>query len=134
MGRSIARVKRNNYHPVTKLFRTTAQGKQECTTQQDLSMACIIENKKRFSHTFDTPPMCTALIDSIGYDAEKEGGKQILDGTFVSPLGTPKYMHTVLDPLSMPQLVVHRGTIFTLISTHEYILGWEERKERTASY
>ena len=55
-------------------------------------MVCIIENKKRFSQTFDTPPMCAALIDRILYDTEKEGGKQMLEETFVSPLGTSKYM------------------------------------------
>ena len=41
--------------------------------------------------------MCAALIDMIGYDAEKEGGKQILEETFVSPLGAPKYMQKVLN-------------------------------------
>ena len=46
-----------------------------------MSTACIIENKKRFSQTFDTPPMCDALLDGIGYDIEKEGGKHILEGT-----------------------------------------------------
>ena len=67
--------------------------------------------------------MCAALIDMIGYDAEKEGDTQILNGTFVSPLGTPKYMQKVLDHLRMPQLVVHRGKLSTLISTQEHIQG-----------
>ena len=117
MGRAIARVKRILFHSVTKLFHTTAEGKQECTTQKDMSMTCISENVKQFSQTFDTPPMCASLIERIGYDAEKEGGRQILDGTFVSPLGTPKYIQKVLDHLRMPQIVVHRGTLSTLIST-----------------
>ena len=51
--------------------------------------------------------MCAALIDRIGYDVEKEGGTQILDGTIFFPLGTPKYIQKVLDHLRMPQLVVH---------------------------
>ena len=134
MGRAISRVKRKGFHSVTKLFHTTAEGKQECTTQKDMSMACINENVKRFPQTFDTPHMCSALIDRIGYDAEKEGGKQIFDGTFVSPLGTPKYMQTCLDHLRMPQIVVHRGTISTFISTQEHIQGWKKQKEKTVSY
>ena len=40
MGRAIARVKRKRFHSVTKLFHTTPEGKQECTTQKDMSMAC----------------------------------------------------------------------------------------------
>ena len=87
MGRSKARVKQKSFQPVTKLFHTTVQGKHECTTQQEMSTACIIENKKRFSQTIDTPPMRTVLIDRIAYDTEKEGGTQILVGTFFLPLG-----------------------------------------------
>ena len=72
--------------------------------------------------------MCAALIDRIGYDVEKEGGKQILDGTIFFPLGTPKYIQKVLDHLRMPQLVVHWGPISTLISTKEHIQGWKKQK------
>ena len=92
MGRAIARRKRKGVHSVTKLFHTIAEGKQECATQNDMSLACINKNIKRFSQTFGSPPICAALIDRIGYDAEKEGDKKILEGKFVSPLGTPKYM------------------------------------------
>ena len=63
MGRAIARVKGKSFQLVTKLFHTTVQGKHECTTQQEMSTACIIENKKRFSQNFDTPSICDALID-----------------------------------------------------------------------
>ena len=69
--------------------------------------------------------MCEALIERIGYDAEKEGGKKILDVTFVAPLGTPKYMQKVLDHLRRPQIVLHQGTLSTLISTKEHVQGWK---------
>ena len=65
-----------------------------------------MENKIRFSHTFDIPPMCDALIKMIGYNAKKKRGKQILDGTFVFLTGMPKYMQKVLDPLRKPRIVV----------------------------
>ena len=133
-GRAIARVKRKRFHSVTKLSHTTSEGKQECTTQKDMSIACISGNVKRFSQTIDTPSMCAALIERMGYDAEKEGGKQILDGTSVSPLGIPKYMQKFLDHLRRPQIVLHRGTLSTLISTQEHIHGWKKQKEKTASY
>ena len=59
------------FQPGTQLFRTTALGNQECTTQQKMSTVCIIENKLRFSQTFDTSPMCDVLVAVIGNDAEK---------------------------------------------------------------
>ena len=134
MDKAIARVKRKFFQPVTKLFDTTAQGKHEYTSQQEISTACIIENKKQFSQNFDTPPMCDALIDMIRYDAKKEGDTQILEGIFVSPMGTPKYMQKALDHLRKPQIVVNRGTILNIISTQEHIQGWKTQKERTSSY
>ena len=70
----------------------------------------------------------------IGYDVEKEGRKQILDGTFVSQIGTPKYMQTTLDYLRKLQMLVDRGPISTFISTQEDIQRWKGKKERTTSY
>ena len=52
---------------------------------------------------------------------KKEGSKHILEGKFVFPIGTPKYMQKVLDHLRKPQSVVNRGPISTLISTQEHI-------------
>ena len=40
MGRAIAQVKRKSMQPVTKLFRTTAPRKFECTNQQKMSTVC----------------------------------------------------------------------------------------------
>ena len=54
MGRAIARVKKNVFKPVTKIYHTANQRIIECTTQSDITTACIIENKKRFSQTIDT--------------------------------------------------------------------------------
>ena len=57
MGRSLERVKKNFFKPVTKLYHTTDQRKIECTTQRDMATACIIENKKTLfandRHTVD---------------------------------------------------------------------------------
>ena len=46
MGRAIARVKKKEFKPITKLYHTTTLGKIECTMQRDMATACIIENKK----------------------------------------------------------------------------------------
>lgn len=82
IGKVISRVKQNIFQPVTKPFHTTNQVKQECTTQRDMSTAYILENKKWFLQNFDTPLMRDELIPVIGYDAEKEGGRQILEVIF----------------------------------------------------
>ena len=80
------------FQPVPKLSFNHEPATHDCYTQKDIAAVCIVENKKRFSKSRSTPPMHASLIERIGYNAEKERGKQILDGTFVSPSGTQKYM------------------------------------------
>ena len=134
MGRAIARVKKKEFKPITKLYHTTTLGKIECTTQSDMATACIIENKKRFSQTIDTPPMHHSLVEVVGYNVEKEGGRQILEGIFEIPQNTPKYMTMVIDRLRMPQVVKRKGLLPTTITTAEHIQGWKiKRKEQHQS-
>ena len=70
MGKTIARVKRKVFKPVTKLYHTTDQSNMERTTQRDMATACIIENKKIFYQTRDTPPMQESLIKIKGFNVE----------------------------------------------------------------
>ena len=60
-------------------------------------IACIVENKKRFSQTFSTPLIQSNLIEQIGYNVEKEEGKQILEESFVIPTGISQYMARVIN-------------------------------------
>ena len=133
MGRAVRRVKRKMFQPVTKLSFTDEQGTHDCYTQKDIAAVCIVENKKRFSQSRSTPPMHASLIERIGYNAEKEGGKQILDGTFVIPSGTQKYMIKVIEKLRKPNSVKAKGDIGTDISLEEHVTGWKKQKDRTAS-
>ena len=133
MGRVVRRVKRKMFQPVTKLSFTDEQGTHDCYTQKNIAAVCIVENKKRFSQSRSTPPMHASLIERIGYNAEKEGGKQILDGTFVIPSGTQKYMIKVIEKLRKPNSVKAKGDIGTDISLEEHVTGWKKQKDRTAS-
>ena len=77
--------------------------------------------------------MHASLIERIGYYAEKEGGKQILDGTFVISSGTQKYMIKVIEKLRKPNSVKAKGDIGTDISLEEHVTGWKTQKDRTTS-
>ena len=72
--------------------------------------------------------MHVSLIERIGYNAEKEGGKQILDGTFVIPSGTQKYMIKVIKKLRKPNSVRAKGDIGTDVSLEEHVTGWKKQK------
>ena len=74
-----------------------------------------------------------SLVEVVGYNVEKEGGRQILEGIFEIPQNTPKYMTMVIDRLRIPQVVKRKGLLPTTITTTEHIQGWKKQKERTAS-
>ena len=74
-----------------------------------------------------------SLVEVVGYNVEKEGGRQILEGIFEIPQNTPKYMTMVIDRLRMPQVVKRKGLLPTTITTTEHIQGWKKKKEKTAS-
>ena len=77
--------------------------------------------------------MQQCLVEVVGYNAEKEGGQQILEGIFEVPHNIPKYMTMVIDRLRMPQVVKAKGLIPTTITTIEHIQGWKKQKERIVS-
>ena len=73
MRRAIARVKKiSTYH---KKIYSDKEGTYKYSTQEDMVIACIVENKKIFYQIFSTPPMQSSLIEEIGYNAETEGNK-----------------------------------------------------------
>ena len=137
VGSAITWVKQKAFQPGTQLFRTTALGNQECTHQQKIPTVCIIENKLRFSQTFDTSPMCDVLVAVIGNDAEKmrkrtEENKYWMWHLF--PELEHKYIQKCLYHLCKHQIEVNMGPISTRISTQEHIQRWKKQKERTSSY
>ena len=73
------------------------------------------------------------LVETVGYNAEKEGVHQILEGIFQVPHNTPKYMTMVIDKLRMPQVVKMEGLISNTITIINHIQGWKKKKERVAS-
>ena len=109
-------MKRKTFQLVTNLFHTTNQEKIRMYKSTGHGNGMYNEKQENVSQTFDTPPMCDALIVVID-------GRQILDGTLFSPIETPKYMLKVLDNLHRPQIVINRGPISTLLSTRERIQG-----------
>ena len=60
MGRAIARVKKKEFKPITKLYHTTSLGNIECTAKFDMATVCIIENKNDF-HRQSIHHQCTIV-------------------------------------------------------------------------
>ena len=60
---------------------------------------------------------------SKGFNAEKEGRQQILEGIVEVPDKTLKYMAMVIDRLRIPQVVKKKDQISNIITITEHIQG-----------
>ena len=58
-----------------------------------------------------------SLMEAVEYNAEKEGGQQILEGIFEIPHNTTKYMTMVIDRLRIPQVFKRKRLLPTTITT-----------------
>ena len=80
--------------------------------------------------TFD---QYVSTVPTIGFNCEKEGAGQILNGTFLPPEGTDYYMRLLIDYLRRPQSGALAGDIEPKITVEEHIQGWSKMKENTAA-
>ena len=114
---------------VTKLWYTDDDGSRvECNTQHAMENACFQENETRFSQSETTPPMQEPMVSELGYLADTPEAEQVLQGCYLPPEGTDKYMKDLLEELRMPQSIrdgiKEHGYISTEISQAENRQGW----------
>jgi hypothetical protein len=118
---------------VTKVYQTDEDGtKTVCETQTTMVQAFFKENNTRFSQTESTPPMQMPLIDDLGYLAETDKAKQVLDGNYDPLMSVDSYTRELLHELRRPEVIRQKGDIRTTITSEEHVLGWKRTKEKSA--
>ena len=122
---------------VTKLWFTEEDGTRTlCDTQLSMESACFHENESRFSQTELSPPMMEPMLSELGILGDTDQADAILDGTYVAPPGTDRYMvellHEMRRPSAIRQSIVSCGLISTRISLEENHSGWSRRKLASA--
>jgi hypothetical protein len=115
-GCKFAQLKRVNRSPVTKLQTTTHGVTTMWETKDKVELAYIAERQSRFSQTVHTPAMDDWIIHLVGYAAEKESARHILDGTLQLPRDCdPCYLRKFLEAVRMPEVIRTAGPITTSI-------------------
>lgn len=105
---------------------------REVTTKVGIERECMIENKKKFRQTQQTPCMREPLRSALGLTGNTLAGQQILDGTYTPPANTPQYTREFLLQLQKPPQLFAPPLQATM-TTKEFQTGWKRMKEKTSA-
>jgi Reverse transcriptase (RNA-dependent DNA polymerase) len=103
------------------------------TEKEDIERGCIEENIKRFTQAGGTPPLHTSQTALLGWKAENEVAKDILQGKKELDSRLHPSIQRMAPFLATPTCVQQLGTINEEISEKEYKYRWQKSKEYTSS-
>ena len=70
-------------------------------------------------------------MDIFGYLAEDKVAQAVINGTFIAPVDTPKYVLEFLDTLVMSDAIRELGPVNLKTSCEDNRTGWMKMKSRT---
>ena len=75
--------------------------------------------------------MTNPLVDIFGYLGKDKVAQAVINGTFIAPANSPKYVLEFLDKLVMPDAIREPGPVDLKTSCKENRTGWKKIKPRT---
>ncbi len=98
-----------------------------------MERACLTENKARFSQStwartpFTQPP----LLTDFSYLVAGAQAKEVLRCEFIPPPRFAPYVSLLLNALKMPEEILQAPPVSTVLTTNDYIKGWNNAREYT---
>lgn len=94
----------------------------------------IMENNEaRFRLTETTPPMTEPLISDLGFLANTDAARQILEGSYERPDGMSTQTAEFIQSLRLAEPLTEDDMIPASVSKEDFQLYWKSVKERTSS-
>ena len=78
--------------------------------------------------------MTEPLLSYFGYLANKKVAQEVLNGTYVPPPNSPKYVVEFLATLVMLEAMRKLGPVDLLISQSDNSTGWPKSKQEQTQY
>ena len=105
----------------------------EYTVQEEMEQVVREETQHRFTLA-ESSPLCQGLLgEQLGYLADTEVARAILDGNFVAPDGLSDDTVLVLDEISRIASIIRRGDVRLILTADEYVHYWKQVNEGTSS-
>ena len=106
---------------------------KECVTQRDIFDAAKPVLTDRFSGAFSSPFYSGRLFDDLGFMGDSECAQQVLEGTYVFPVGIDPSTKMLLEECSKMYLSMSRKEVCIFVTADDYQYYWKRVKERTSS-
>ena len=119
-----------NGRGITRVAVPTIEGDQEVVTKDEIELRCLEEASRRFTQAQNTPMLQEPLLTELGKEDDGPAIPAILNGTYQAPAGVDEFTQALLPFFKRPEQV--RDAVSTVISTDDFINGWEKMKERTS--
>ena len=105
----------------------------EYTEQEQIEQVVREETQHRFTLAASSP-LCNGLLgEQLGYLADTDVARSILDGTFVAPEGVSDSTILVLEEIARVAGIIQRGAVWLVLTPAEYCSYWGAVHERTSS-
>ena len=125
---------KNASDPILRATATNDNGEIfECENEEEMVSYMAKSNLSRQQQSVETPFMTPPLVDIFGYLAKDEVAQSVINGTFIAPADTNKYVLEFLDTLVMPEGIRELGPVKLKINCEENRTGWAKMKARTSS-
>ena len=86
-------VKKNASNPILRATATNDNGYIfGCKNEEELILYMAKSNLSRQQQSVETPFMTPPLVDIFGYLAKDKFAQSVINGTFIAPADTPKYV------------------------------------------
>ncbi len=73
--------------------------------------------------------MTEPLVTDLGYLADTDAAKHILDGTYDIPADLDPYAALLIRELRMPESIRNAPFVTSRVTTDDHIQGWKKQKE-----
>ena len=120
---------KNKKDPIIQATTTNSNGQiYQCTNNFDMIAAMAKSNLSRQQQSANTLLMTEPLLSNFGYQANKNLPNKGLNGTYVPPPNTPKYVGEFLAILVMPEAIRKLGPVDLSISQSDNSTSCPKRK------
>lgn len=105
----------------------------EYTEKEEVEQVVREMTQHRFTMA-DSSPFCNGLLgEQLGYLADTETARRILEGTFEAPSDTPDSIILVLEEIAKIAKQIGEGAVRLVLTEDEFIRCWAPIDERTSS-
>ena len=97
---------------------------EELTTKTEIETACMEENNKKYTQTYNTPCIKFPLRRLLGFDGNTPIGRDILLGNFDAPGDTSIYTREFFRQLKYADLRTSKPK--AIVSSKDFRNGWRK--------